>query len=66
MQTELEPMLSVALVLCRFQINPYLLGLLIEMRSLQPERTRRVRDLVVISFQLGQYGLFFEGADAVG
>jgi len=57
---------AVALVLDRFQINPHLLGLLIKMRTLQSERSRRVRDLVVIALQLRQNGLFLEGADAIG
>ena len=56
----------VALAPRGFQINSHLLRLLIEMRTLQAERSRRVRDLVVIAFQLGQNGLFLEGADAVG
>src|ERR1700687_463375 len=57
---------AVALVLDCFQIDPYLLGLLIKMRTLQSQGPRRVRDLVVIAFQLRQNGLFLEGAHAVG
>ena len=57
---------TVALILRCFQINSYLLRLLIKMRSLQSQGPRRVRDLVVIAFQLGQNGLFLESADAIG
>ena len=64
--TEVGRGLTVDVVLCCFQINSYLLGLLIKMRALQSQRSCRVRNLVVIALQFGEDGLLFEGADAVG
>src|SRR5208283_156237 len=55
-----------AVISHRLQINPHLLGLLIKMRPLQPERSRRVRNLVVVALQLGEDRLLFEGSNALG